>query len=231
MKGFRLIHAVALVGGLLFLYVPIGILILYSFNASRLVTVWGGFSTHWYGALLSNEALLSAAWLSLRLAFVSATLLPLGSEPAVFGLIKLNPHLFWPAILVATAGNTLGGVVTWWMGYGAHQMVDKYRDSPTHLRALGWLRRIGPPACFLSFLPIIGDPLTLEREPDNRHDRRAVKVLWRGIMIGYLPRAANFEAADEMDAGARLSARIGRLAPDPDPWKRLRVDVWVELAR
>ena len=91
--------------------------------------------------------------------FVSATLLPLGSEPAVFGLIKLNPHLFWPAILVATAGNTLGGVVTWWMGYGAHQMVDKYRDSPTHLRALDWLRRIGPPACFLSFLPIIGDPL------------------------------------------------------------------------
>ena len=77
----------------------------------------------------------------------------------------------------------------------------------------------------------VGDPLTLEREPDNRHDRRAVKVLWRGIMIGYLPRAANFEAADEMDAGARLSARIGQLAPDPDPWKRLRVDVWVELAR
>lgn len=77
----------------------------------------------------------------------------------------------------------------------------------------------------------VGDPLTLEREPDNRHDRRAVRVLWRGVMIGYLPRAANFEAADEMDAGARLSARIGRLAPDPDPWKRLRVDVWVELAR
>ena len=39
-------------------------------------------------------------------AFVSATLLPLGSEPAVFGLVKLNPELFWPAVLVATAGNT-----------------------------------------------------------------------------------------------------------------------------
>lgn len=92
-------------------------------------------------------------------AFVSATLLPLGSEPAVFGLIKLNPQLFWPAIGVATAGNTLGGVVTWWMGYGAHRVVDKYRHSPTHLRALGWLERIGPPACFLSFLPVVGDPL------------------------------------------------------------------------
>lgn len=62
----------ALVAGFAFLYLPILALIAYSFNASRLVTVWGGFSTHWYGALLSNEALLSAAWL-LRLAFVSAT--------------------------------------------------------------------------------------------------------------------------------------------------------------
>ena len=92
-------------------------------------------------------------------AFVSATLLPLGSEPAVFGLLKLNPDLFWPAILVATAGNTLGGMLSWWMGLGAHHVVDQYRHSATHLRALDWLRRIGPPACFVSFLPIIGDPL------------------------------------------------------------------------
>jgi Predicted membrane protein len=50
--------------------------------------------------------------------FVSATLLPVGSEAAVFGLIKLNPDLFWPAIGVATLGNTLGGGVSWWMGLG-----------------------------------------------------------------------------------------------------------------
>jgi len=92
-------------------------------------------------------------------AFVSATLLPLGSEPAVFGLIKLNAHLFWPAILIATAGNTLGGMVSWWMGLGAHKVVDKYRHSSTHLRALEWLEKLGPKACFFSFLPIIGDPL------------------------------------------------------------------------
>ncbi|WP_423459570.1 YqaA family protein [Ottowia sp. VDI28] len=92
-------------------------------------------------------------------AFVSATLLPLGSEPAVFGLIKLNPHLFWPAILVATAGNTLGGMVSWWMGLGAHKVVDKYRHSATHLRALEWLEKLGPKACLFSFLPVIGDPL------------------------------------------------------------------------
>jgi membrane protein YqaA with SNARE-associated domain len=91
--------------------------------------------------------------------FISATLLPLGSEPAVFGLIKLNPDLFWPAIVVATAGNTLGGGVSWWMGLGAHQAVDKARGNPTDYRALAWLRRFGPRACLMSWLPVVGDPL------------------------------------------------------------------------
>ncbi|MFN4005181.1 MAG: YqaA family protein [Hylemonella sp.] len=93
------------------------------------------------------------------IAFISATLLPMGSEPALFGLLKLNPELFWPAVLVATAGNTLGGAVSWGMGYASHRIVDKYRHSDTHLRALDWLQRIGPKACLLSWLPVIGDPL------------------------------------------------------------------------
>lgn len=93
-------------------------------------------------------------------AFVSATLLPLGSEPAVFGLAKLNPHLLWPAILVATAGNTLGGALNWWLGYGAHKAADKYAHSSTHTRALAWLEKFGPKACLLSWLPVVGDPLT-----------------------------------------------------------------------
>ncbi len=92
-------------------------------------------------------------------AFISATLLPMGSEPVVFGLIKLNPELFWPAILVATAGNTLGGAVSWAMGYGAHRAIDRARGSSTHLRALDWLERFGPKACVLSWLPVVGDPL------------------------------------------------------------------------
>jgi membrane protein YqaA with SNARE-associated domain len=91
--------------------------------------------------------------------FISATLLPLGSEPVVFGLIKLNPDLFWPTILVATLGNTLGGVVDWWMGYGAHKAADRYARSPTHLRVLGWLEKLGPKACLLAWLPVVGDPL------------------------------------------------------------------------
>ena len=95
----------------------------------------------------------------LVVSFVSATLLPMGSEPAVFGLVKLNPDLFWPAVLVATAGNTLGGMVSWWMGWGAHKAVNQWRDSPTHLRALQWLEKLGPRACLLSWLPGVGDPL------------------------------------------------------------------------
>ncbi|MBY0468672.1 MAG: DedA family protein [Burkholderiaceae bacterium] len=109
-------------------------------------------------------------------AFVSATLLPLGSEPAVFGLVKLNPDLFWPAVLAATAGNTLGGAVTWWMGLGAgrafhavaqrrkaHAMVTAGTEpappSPAHERASRWLKRYGAKACLLSWLPVVGDPL------------------------------------------------------------------------
>ncbi|MFO1085474.1 MAG: ABC transporter permease subunit [Reyranellaceae bacterium] len=63
----------ALAFGYAFLYLPIGVVILYSFNESRLVTVWGGFSLKWWGALFANEAMLSAAWLSLRIALVSAS--------------------------------------------------------------------------------------------------------------------------------------------------------------
>ena len=92
-------------------------------------------------------------------AFISATLLPVGSEPVLYGLLRLNPELFWSAIFVATAGNTLGGMLDWWMGYGAHKVADKYSHSKHHLRVLGWLERLGPKACLLAWLPIVGDPL------------------------------------------------------------------------
>jgi membrane protein YqaA with SNARE-associated domain len=93
-------------------------------------------------------------------ALISATLLPMGSEPVVFGLVKLNPELFWPAVLVATAGNTLGGAITWWMGYGAELAYERVRHhKPTELRALKWLERFGAKACLLSWLPAVGDPL------------------------------------------------------------------------
>jgi membrane protein YqaA with SNARE-associated domain len=93
-------------------------------------------------------------------ALISATLLPLGSEPVVFGLVKLNPELFWPAMLVATAGNTIGGAISWWMGYGAERAYESLAHRrPRELRALKWLERFGAKACLLAWLPAVGDPL------------------------------------------------------------------------
>ncbi len=91
---------------------------------------------------------------------ISATLLPLATEPAVFGLVKLNPELFWATILVASVGSTLGGAITWWMGFGAEKAYEKAtHHSPMENRALAWLRRFGPKACLLAWLPAVGDPL------------------------------------------------------------------------
>lgn len=89
------------------------------------------------------------------IALISATLMPMGSEPAVFAVVKLNPELLWPAILVATAGNTVGGAISYAMGYGAKQAFAKERQ--THW--FGWLQRFGPRTLLLSWLPVVGDPL------------------------------------------------------------------------
>lgn len=115
----------------------------------------------WISALLSWLALPKFGLSTLFLiSLLSATLLPLGSEPAVFGLVKLDESLFWPAVLVATAGNTVGGAISWWMGRGAEQAFERVKHRPPHeLRALAWLQRFGPRACLLSWLPLIGDPL------------------------------------------------------------------------
>jgi membrane protein YqaA with SNARE-associated domain len=86
---------------------------------------------------------------------ISATLLPMGSEPVVFGYVKLSPDMFWPAVLVATLGNTLGGVISYAMGLGAHKLAGKRWDG----KARDWLHRLGPPALLLSWLPAVGDPL------------------------------------------------------------------------
>ena len=87
--------------------------------------------------------------------FISATLVPLGSEPAVFAVIKANGALFWPVMLVATVGNTLGGVVDYWMGYRAKVAFAKERET----RWFGWLAHHGSKTMLLAWLPGIGDPL------------------------------------------------------------------------
>ena len=94
-------------------------------------------------------------------AFLSATLLPMVSEPVVFGLVTINPAMFWPVMLVATAGSSLGSAVNWWMGYGSVQVAQRMDASIAHVHALDWLQKLGPKACLLAWLPLVGDPLCL----------------------------------------------------------------------
>ena len=74
--------------GYAFLYLPIALVIVYSFNESRLVTVWSGFSLKWWHALFANEAMLDAAWLSLRIALVSATAAAVIGLAAGYALVR-----------------------------------------------------------------------------------------------------------------------------------------------
>ena len=91
-------------------------------------------------------------------AFISATLIPAGSEPILFGYISLNPHFFWVAIAVATIGNTLGGIFDWWLGLVAHNKL-KSLDGPQDSRLKRRLQDWGPKLLLLSWLPGLGDPL------------------------------------------------------------------------
>ncbi|TAW87655.1 ABC transporter permease subunit [Rhizobium ruizarguesonis] len=74
--------------GFAFLYLPIVLLVIFSFNESKLVTVWGGFSTKWYVSLMSNQALLDAAWVTLRVGLLSATLATILGTMAALTLVR-----------------------------------------------------------------------------------------------------------------------------------------------
>jgi hypothetical protein len=74
----------------------------------------------------------------------------------------------------------------------------------------------------------VGDRLELAREPDNAHDANAVRVLWRGRLLGYVPRRENAALAWALERGTPLRARISALAEHPNPARRVRFDVYVE---
>lgn len=87
-RRFTWFNATSLTFGFVFLYLPIVLLIIYSFNESKLVTVWAGFSTKWYGELAKNEAMLSAAWVTLRVAVLTATLSTVLGTMAAWVLVR-----------------------------------------------------------------------------------------------------------------------------------------------
>jgi hypothetical protein len=75
----------------------------------------------------------------------------------------------------------------------------------------------------------VGDELTLIREPDNPHDVYAVRVEWRGVKLGYLPRSENRAVANEMDRGGKIEARVANLRQHPNPRQRLLIEVFAVL--
>jgi putrescine transport system permease protein len=87
-NGLSPFNITALALGLAFLYLPIVILVIYSFNASRLVTVWGGWSLRWYSEFFNDRAMLEAAWMSLRVAMASATIATLLGTLAAVALSR-----------------------------------------------------------------------------------------------------------------------------------------------
>ncbi|UWS79480.1 ABC transporter permease subunit [Phaeobacter sp. G2] len=88
MKRMSWFNTVSLTLGFAFLYVPMLILVIYSFNESKLVTVWAGFSTKWYGELMQNEAFLNAAWVTIKVAVVSSTIATVLGTMAAYVLVR-----------------------------------------------------------------------------------------------------------------------------------------------
>jgi len=93
----------------------------------------------------------ASLWLLFSSSFLAATLLPGGSEAVLFGVLRLHPEQFWPALGVATLGNTLGGMSSYLIG----RMIPPKQD----LRGLPAARQYGAPVLLLSWVPVIGDPL------------------------------------------------------------------------
>lgn len=75
----------------------------------------------------------------------------------------------------------------------------------------------------------VGDAVALVREPGNAHDANAVRIDWRGTKLGYLPRIENAAVAAALDRGELLEGRIAALVKHKNPWRRVRIDVFVRL--
>lgn len=106
--------------------------------------------------------------------FISATVLPMATEPVLFSYVKLNIDQFWWAIMVATIGNTAGGMLTYWMGYGVKKAYSKRNPTYTS-KYFFWLQRLGAPILLLSWLPIIGDALCVMAG--------WIKLPWKSVIV------------------------------------------------
>ena len=90
-------------------------------------------------------------WALFASSFLAATLLPGGSEFVFAGILNAKPHLYWPALAVATVGNTLGGMSSYLIGRVIPQRAE--------LKGLKWVQSYGSPVLLAAWVPILGDPL------------------------------------------------------------------------
>ncbi|MGF1727731.1 YqaA family protein [Photobacterium nomapromontoriensis] len=100
----------------------------------------------------------SALWVLFTTGFLSATLLPGGSEASLIASLKLGDNAVWLVVFVATLGNTLGGMTNYWLG---RLLPDKTSDEKYGHKAVMWLKKYGYWSLIFSWLPIVGDPLCL----------------------------------------------------------------------
>jgi membrane protein YqaA with SNARE-associated domain len=135
---------------------------------------------------------MSGAYLGLFFAaFGAATLLPLQSEAVLVGLLLSGQYWLWSLLAVATLGNVLGSLLNWWLGRGIERFRERrwFPVSPRHLeQAQKHYQRYGHWSLLLSWVPIIGDPLTLVagvmREPLGRF--LVIVTLAKGARYGVL---------------------------------------------
>ena len=90
-------------------------------------------------------------WALFASSVLAATLLPGGSEAVLFGVIKMHPSQLWPALLIATVGNTLGGMSSW--------LIGRLIPPGQELKGIETVKRYGSAALLLAWVPVIGDPL------------------------------------------------------------------------
>ncbi|KMV28638.1 membrane protein [Photobacterium swingsii] len=124
----------------------------------------------------------SALWVLFSTGFLSATLLPGGSEANLVATLKLGDNAVWLVVTVATLGNTLGGMTNYWLG---RLLPDKTSDEKQGHRALLWLKKYGYWSLFFSWLPIIGDPLCLAAGWLRMHHWLSFLIIMIGKALRY----------------------------------------------
>jgi membrane protein YqaA with SNARE-associated domain len=118
--------------------------------------------------------------------FLAATVVPLSSEAVLFGYLQLHPDHAAAAIMIATVGNTAGGMTSYLLGRLLPERTQKKLDP----RALGWLKRHGAPATFFAWLPLVGDALCIAAGWLRLNWLGALGFMAAGRLLRYLAIAA-----------------------------------------